>query len=152
METRKNKYNYSDEEYDEEDNSEEDNNTSLNTTLKKNKKKVKNSEEFNFSQKRKRSNSESDIYFIKIKERSRYDKYFKKQNKKKQIEILDKEDEIYNYYNTDIPIRYKILYSSLSLSTKSLIIQKIDMYESMHSSHNESSKITKWLILLSKKI
>jgi len=94
--------------------------------------------------KKKRRNSESDLYFYKIKERSRHDSYFKSQDKIKQIEILDKEDEIYNYYNTEIPIRYKILYSSLSLGTKSLIIQKIDMYETMHTSDNEYNKLTKW--------
>jgi len=94
--------------------------------------------------KKRRRNSESDIYFYKIKERSRYDDYFKNQDKTKQIEILDKEDEIYNYYNTEIPIRYKILYSSLSIGTKSLIIQKIDMYETMHTSDNEYNKLSKW--------
>jgi ATP-dependent Lon protease len=94
--------------------------------------------------KKKRRNSESDLYFFKIKERSRYDKYFKSQNKITQIEILDKEEEIYNYYNTEIPIRYKILYSSLSIGTKSLIIQKIDLYETMHTSDTEYNKLTKW--------
>jgi ATP-dependent Lon protease len=93
---------------------------------------------------KKRRNSESDIYNLKIKERCRYDDYFKKQNIKKQIEILNKEDEIYNYFGCEIPIRYKILYSSLPLSTKSLIIQKIDMYENMDSSESEYNKLSKW--------
>jgi len=108
------------------------------------KKKTSKKQKIEVVSKKKRRNSESDLYFYKIKERSRHDSYFKNQDKIKQIEILDKEDEIYNYYNTEIPIRYKILYSSLSLGTKSLIIQKIDMYETMHTSDNEYNKLTKW--------
>jgi len=95
-------------------------------------------------EKRKRRNSESDIYYYRILERSKYDNYFKKQNKDKQIEILDKENEIYNYFNSEIPLRYKILYSSLPMATKSLIIQKIDLFEAMSSTDNEYSKLNKW--------
>jgi ATP-dependent Lon protease len=98
----------------------------------------------NFLSKRKRSSSEGDIYHFKIIERSKKDTYFKKQDKDKQIEILTKEEEVYNYFNSEIPIRYKILYSSLSLSTKSLIIQKIDYFESMKSYDSEYSKLNKW--------
>jgi len=107
--------------------------------------------------KRLRRNSESDIdnyidykYKSKILERSKYDMYFKNQNKEKQIEILDRECEIYNYFENEIPIRYKILYSSLSLSTKSFIIQKIDSYEIMSPTDSEYSKLNKWLMGLSK--
>jgi ATP-dependent Lon protease len=95
-------------------------------------------------EKKKRRNSESDIYYYKILERSKHDNYFKKQNKDKQIEILDKENEIYNYFNSEIPIRYKILYSTLPIATKSLIIQKIDLFESMMTTDNEYSKLNKW--------
>lgn len=93
---------------------------------------------------RKRRNSETDFYYFKIKERSKYDDYFKKQKKNKQIEILDKEDEIYNYFNSEIPIRYKILYSTLSISTKALIIQKIDQFETMIPSDCEYNKLNRW--------
>ena len=37
---------------------------------------------------RKRRNSEGDLYNIRIKERCRYDDYFKTQNRNKQIELL----------------------------------------------------------------
>ena len=94
--------------------------------------------------KRPRRNSESDIYYYKILERSKHDNYFKNQNKKKQIEIVSKEDEIYNYFDTEIPIRYKILYSSLSISSKSLIMQKIDTFEMMCPSDSEYNKLNKW--------
>jgi hypothetical protein len=62
--------------------------------------------------KRPRRNSESDLNDYKILKRCKYDDYFKRQDRNKQIEILNKESEIYNYFNTEIPIRYKILYSS----------------------------------------
>ena len=94
--------------------------------------------------KRKRSNSENDIYYYKIKERSQYDTYFKNQDKIKQIEILNKEDEIYNYFETELPIRYKVLFSSLPLGTKSLIIQRLDAFELMNPSDNEYNKLNKW--------
>ena len=93
---------------------------------------------------RKRRNSESDIYNLKIRERSKYDDYFRKQKLNKQLEILKKEEEVYNYYQTEIPIRYKILYSELPISTKSLIIQKIDMFENMETGEPEYNKLAKW--------
>jgi ATP-dependent Lon protease len=144
METRKIKYIYSDD-HDDDDEEYSDNDNNLN---KKNKNKVKNSEEFNFSQKRKRSNSENDVYY-KIRERSQNDEYFKKLNKNKQIEILQKEHEVYNYFQSETPIRYKILYSTLPMSTKSLIMQRIDLFESMTPYDSEYNKISKWLNSLS---
>jgi ATP-dependent Lon protease len=99
----------------------------------------------NFDKKRKRSSSEGDlIYNYKIKEKSKYDSYFKTQNREKQIEIIEKENEIYNYSEVNIPIRYKILYSNLSISTKLIILQKIDSFESMSESDNEYTKLNKW--------
>ncbi len=142
METRKNKYTY----YDEESNESNDFDEEYNN--KKSKKRVRNNEEIDFSQKRKRSNSENDIYY-KIRERSQNDEYFKKLNKTKQIEILEKEHQIYNYFQTEIPIRYKILYSNLPISTKSLIIQRIDLFESMSPFDSEYNKLSKWLNSLS---
>ena len=94
--------------------------------------------------KRKRSKSESDINNYKIIERSKYDEYFKNQDKDTQINILNKENEIYDYYKTEIPIRYKILLSSLPVSIKSLIIQKIDAFELMNPNNSEYNKLSKW--------
>ena len=50
---------------------------------------------------RKRRNSEGDIYNLKIKERSRYDNYFNSLSRNKQIEILDKEEQIHNFSKTN---------------------------------------------------
>ena len=95
--------------------------------------------------KRLRSNSENDIYYYKIQERSIYDSYFKRQTKNKQIEIIEKENEVYKYFDEEIPIKYKILYSNLPLHTKSLIFQKIDMFELLKPCDNEYFKLSKWL-------
>ena len=95
--------------------------------------------------KRLRSNSENDAYYFKIQERSRFDYYFRKQTKNKQLEIMEKENEIYKYFDTEIPIRYKILYSNLPLHTKSLIFQKIDMFDILKPCDNEYSKLSKWI-------
>jgi len=94
---------------------------------------------------RKRRNSEGDIYYQQIRERSKNDSYFKRQKKDVQINILQKEYEIYNYFQTDIPLRYRIVYSNLPISMKSLILQKIDMYETMDKTDNEYNKLSKWL-------
>jgi ATP-dependent Lon protease len=99
--------------------------------------------------KRKRGNSEVDYYSFKIKERSKYDEYFRFLAKNKQIEILDKEDEIYNYNKQETPLRYKIILSTLPIATKSLIIQKIDMYESIEPESSEYNKLSKWILGLS---
>jgi len=95
--------------------------------------------------KRNRSNSEGDIYYYKIQKRSKIDDFFKRQNREKQIEILTKENEIYNYFNSEIPLRYKILFSNLPIQTKSLIINKIDSFEQMDASNSEYTKLNKWL-------
>lgn len=96
-------------------------------------------------QTRRRSNSENDVYYLQIKSRSNYDNYFKNLDYNKKIDVLTKEKEIYDYYNSDTPLRYKILFSKLPISTKSLIIHKIDMYESMETNEPEYNKISKWL-------
>jgi ATP-dependent Lon protease len=141
----------SDEDYEEEETKDEDTENEEDFPKnKKNKNNRNNDNKYNqninsySNSKRPRRNSESDVYYYKILERSKYDKYFKNQNKKKQIEILSKEDEIYNYFDSEIPIRYKILYSSLSISSKSLIIQKIDSFEMMCPSDSEYNKLNKW--------
>ena len=95
--------------------------------------------------KRKRGNSEIDYYSYKIKERSKYDEYFRFLDKSKQIEILDKETEIYNYNYQEIPLRYKIILSTLPISTKLLIIKKIDLYESLETESSEYNKLSKWI-------
>ena len=104
----------------------------------------------NQNNKRRRRNSESDAYSFKIKQRSSYDEYFKKQDRNTQIDLLNKEDEIYNSLDNQIPLRYIIINSSLPINTKSLILNKIDIFENMNAEDNEYSKMFKWIDGLSK--
>jgi outer membrane protein assembly factor BamE (lipoprotein component of BamABCDE complex) len=102
------------------------------------------------SKKKQRRNSEGDIVDLKIKQRSRSDSYFKSQSKENQIAYLNKEQEISNFLDETIPIRYKILNSSLSINIKSLVINKINIYENMNQEDNEYTKLNKWINGLSK--
>ena len=99
---------------------------------------------------KKRSNSESDVYNFKIKQRCRYDEYFRSQNRNTQIDLLNKEDEIYNSLDNKVPLRYIIINSSLPINTKSLILNKIDIFENMSVDDNEYNKMYKWINGLSK--
>ncbi len=84
-------------------------------------------------------------YDDKIYYKSKLCDYFKKLNKKKQIEIIDKEEEIKKYYLEEIPLRYRILYTNIPIGTKSLILQKIDEHENMDPYNSEYHKLSKWL-------
>lgn len=64
-------------------------------------------------------------------------------NKDRQI-LLDKEDEIYNYYSDDIPLRYRIINSNLDIGNKAIIINKIDQYERMRPFDSEYYKLKVW--------
>ncbi len=98
----------------------------------------------------KRKNSDAEINNLKIKQRCSYDEYFRNQDKNTQIDLLNKEDEIYNSLNNKIPLRYIIINSSLPINTKSLILNKIDIFENMSIEDNEYSKMSKWIDGLSK--
>jgi ATP-dependent Lon protease len=81
----------------------------------------------------------------KIIRRCKYDKYFSSLSKNKQIEVIEKEDDIYNFYNDEIPLRYRILFSNIDKSIKYFILQKIDYFESLSESDNEYSKLSRWI-------
>ncbi len=84
-------------------------------------------------------------YDDKIYKKAKTCDYFRKLNRSKQIDILDKEEEIYKYFKDDVPLRYKIIYTNMPISTKSLILQKIDQHESMNKYDSEYQKLNKWL-------
>ncbi len=103
-------------------------------------------EYFEQPRKPRRKNSDLEIeYDDKIYRKSKECEYFRKLNRKRQMEIIDKEDEVLNYHKEEVPLRYRILFSDLSIPIKSLIIQKIDQYEAMTSFDSEYSKLGKWL-------
>ena len=102
---------------------------------------------------RKRSNSDvSDVkkkhqreMDYKIISRCKYDKYFSSLSKNKQIEVMEKEEDIYNFYNNEIPLRYRILFSNIDKSIKYFILQKIDYFESLSENDNEYAKLSRWI-------
>ncbi len=99
-----------------------------------------------YKQTNRRKYSELDReYDDKIYKKAKTCDYFRKLNRDKQIDIIDKEEEIYKYFKDDIPLRYKIIYANMPISTKSLILQKIDQHESMSKYDSEFSKLSKWL-------
>ena len=102
---------------------------------------------------RKRSNSDvSDVkkkyqreMDYKIISRCKYDKYFSSLSRNKQIEVMEKEEDIYNCYNNEIPLRYSILFSNIDKSIKYFILQKIDYFESLSENDNEYAKLSRWI-------
>ena len=100
--------------------------------------------------KKPRRNSETDSIDYKIKQRCRSDSFFKSQTKAVQLDYINKEKEIYNFLDDTVPLRYKILNSSLSIHIKSLIINKVDIFENMSPDDNEYTKLSKWMNGLSK--
>lgn len=99
--------------------------------------------------KKKRSNSEQDVYHNKIVEKSELDSYFRNLDHNKQVDIINKESEIYNFNSTEIPIRYKIIYSKLPIATKLLILNKLDSFDNMATDNSEYNKLSKWITGLS---
>ena len=77
-------------------------------------------------------------------------KYYKKLTKEQQQIILKKEKQLAEYNNIDIPQRFRILNSNLSLKTKRHIIDKIDHFYSLDESNNEFHKLSSWVDSLSK--
>lgn len=102
---------------------------------------------------RKRSNSDvTDVkkkhqreQDYKIISRCKYDKYFNNLSKSKQIEVIEKEEDIYNFYNNEVPLRYRILFSNIDKSIKYFILQKIDYFETLSESDNEYAKLSRWI-------
>ena len=102
---------------------------------KKNKRKIKETDET-------RAKREKSLI---IKRRISYDKYFKNLSNDERENVLLLEDTVKNFNKTILPVRYTILYSNLPLSTKSLVLQKIDQYELMDHTDNEYHKLSKWI-------
>ncbi len=101
--------------------------------------------EITYSRNKSRRRTRSDEMFQRIRRRSEDCEYFRKQIRKRQIEILEKEDEIANYFFEEVPIRYRILFSNIPIPTKSFILQRIDQFEQMNNYDSEKSKLNKWI-------
>ena len=60
--------------------------------------------------------------------------------------IIDKiEDQIENLNKQDMPYRFQVLSSKLSIETKSLLIGKLNHFNQLDSSDSEYFKLSKWL-------
>lgn len=70
--------------------------------------------------------------------------YLNSLSKKDKQYILKLEEKIYNMEKNEIPLRYKILKSNMSQNVKSLLLKKLDMYETMNSHSSEYHKLTKF--------
>ena len=89
--------------------------------------------------------NEEEIFNERVKDRCSYDNYFNTLNDEEQKNIFKIEDKIKNFYETIIPIRYKILKMNTSISNKSLILNKVETYETMSENDNEYHKLSKWI-------
>uniref|UniRef100_A0A6C0EL72 AAA+ ATPase domain-containing protein n=1 Tax=viral metagenome TaxID=1070528 RepID=A0A6C0EL72_9ZZZZ len=70
--------------------------------------------------------------------------YVKSLSSEEQNKIFMMEQEIIDFNKDEIPQRFKILNSSLNITTKSTIIKKLDNFYSMEESDNEYSKLSQW--------
>ena len=60
--------------------------------------------------------------------------------------LIDKiEDQIENFNKQEMPYRFQVLSSKLSLETKSLLIGKLNHFNQLDSSDSEYFKLSKWL-------
>ena len=85
-----------------------------------------------------------------IRNEKNCDSYFLKQTKKRQKEIIEREVEIKQYFDSTVPLQYKILFTSLPIPVKSLIYERIDAYYRMSTENSEYPKLSKWITDLSK--
>ncbi len=112
---------------------------------RKSKKSFDDDDDEDYKPKRYRRNEQDRKYDVKIQQRSQDCNYFRGLIRKKQIEILQKEEEIEKYFEEDVPFRYRVLYMNIPTATKSFILQKIQQFEGMSKYDSEYSKLKKWI-------
>jgi len=72
--------------------------------------------------------------------------YLKKLDKEIQKEFIEKEKQLDQILSKDdIPLRFKILNSSLDEGSKHLILSKLEQFQHMNDSHGEYFKLKNWL-------
>lgn len=76
--------------------------------------------------------------------------YFETLTKDERSLILAKQDEVENYNKKDMPFRFELLLSNLSLSIKSNILEKINQLAEMQGHESDYFKLTKWVNSISK--
>ena len=77
-------------------------------------------------------------------------KYIKSLPEAVKEKIFNLEKKILDYNKSEIPQRFKILNSSLSIASKSLLIKKLDNFYMMEETDNEYGKLSQWVDNLAK--
>jgi ATP-dependent Lon protease len=102
-------------------------------------------------EKEKEENLEVTLYAKRLRLRSKNDDYFKKLSLEEQLHILKSEDRIFAFSNREIPLKYRILQSTvLDTQTKNTLLSKLEYFEKLHPDDTEYSKMTKWVDSLNK--
>ena len=81
----------------------------------------------------------------KIKKKLNKDKYFKILSPKEKKKIINIEFELYKFNKKIIPNRYKIINLNTSIANKSIILNKIDIFNGMSEDSGEYYKLSKWI-------
>ncbi len=93
------------------------------------------------------SYDENDIWYNY--EEEEYLKKLKKSKKKKKQKLLAKiekqEEKLKNFKNVEVPFRFRILNSKLSLPNKKTIIDQLDHYHELDESSSEYYKLKSWI-------
>jgi ATP-dependent Lon protease len=71
-------------------------------------------------------------------------KYYLSLSKSERNELNLKQKEVNEYFNKDIPIRFKILESNIDMKSKVFILNKLDNFENMARFDSEYGKLKNW--------
>ena len=77
-------------------------------------------------------------------------RYYLSLDRNKRDLLKLKQKEVDEYFNKDIPIRFKILESDLNISSKVVILNKLDIFENMRSFDSEYGKMKNWTDYISR--
>ena len=72
-------------------------------------------------------------------------KFFKKLSFEEKLNYVKSRFEIDQYYKQLIPVKYRILQSSMSIKNKSIIIERIEEFEMMGTCNGEYIKLKRWI-------
>jgi hypothetical protein len=77
-------------------------------------------------------------------------RYYLSLDRNKRDLLKLKQKEVDEYFNKDIPIRFKILESDLNISSKVVVLNKLDIFENMRSFDSEYGKMKNWADYISR--
>jgi ATP-dependent Lon protease len=86
----------------------------------------------------------------KVYKKFKKDSYFKTLSENERISYVKSQSEINEYDNQLVPIKYRVLSSSLDRKSKSIILHRINEFEKLSSESSEYGKLKKWIDGISK--